>query len=81
MPAVPETPPAAAPAEPVADDLTVIRGIGPAMAAYFIEAGVVSFRQLAALAPDNVRLLLGDHGRLANTEDWIEQARSLADAG
>ena len=80
-PAAPEAQAPAAPEVPVADDLTAIRGVGPAMAARLVEAGVVSFQQLAELTPDNVRLLLGDSGRLANIEDWIEQARALAAAG
>ena len=60
-----------------ADDLTTIRGIGPEMARRLKPRGIRTFAQLAAAKPEALREMLGDGGRLAKVEDWIEQARSL----
>jgi predicted flap endonuclease-1-like 5' DNA nuclease len=61
-----------------ADDLTVIRGIGPGMAQRLHQAGIYTFAQLAAITPDELRRALGNVGRLAKVETWITQARDLA---
>jgi predicted flap endonuclease-1-like 5' DNA nuclease len=74
-----EPAPAAIPVQKAAaDDLTVIRGIGAAMAERLNRAGVHSFVQLAHSTPDDLRQLLGDVGRLAKVEAWIEQAQALS---
>lgn len=84
----PAPPPVAAPApaEPApvpvaADDLTIMKGIGPRLAERLNSVGVTSFAQIAALTPEAAAELdakLGDfRGRLAS-DRWIEQARLLA---
>jgi diacylglycerol O-acyltransferase / wax synthase len=73
------------PAEPVyapgaGDDLTRILGIGPAYAARLQSAGVNSFAQLAAAAPDQLAALLEvPDWRRPDFESWLEQAAALAD--
>lgn len=65
-------------APPLADDLTVIRGIGPKTASVLAQAGIRTFAQLAQSSPDVLRDLLSQSGlRLpnANPEDWIAQAQ------
>jgi predicted flap endonuclease-1-like 5' DNA nuclease len=68
---------AQAEAETGADDLTTIRGIGPAIARRLAEAGVATYAQLAALTAEEVR----DCARLAawqgHPEDWISQATAM----
>lgn len=70
--------------EPVAtmapDDLTVLTGIGPKLAAAFAERGVTTFAQIAAWTEEDVAgfdkdmKLMGRIGR----EAWIAQATRLA---
>ncbi|MCJ7620605.1 MAG: hypothetical protein MUP64_10360 [Anaerolineae bacterium] len=71
----------AAPAAPVqeaaADDLTAIRGIGASMQKRLNEAGIRTFAQLTNRTADDLRELLGDVGRLAKVQEWIEQAQDL----
>ncbi|MBX0331512.1 hypothetical protein K2Z83_28055 [Oscillochloris sp. ZM17-4] len=76
-----------APAEPAAegpqarsyrDNLTTIHGIGPALQQRLDRAGICTYIQLALSSPEELRKALGESGRLANVEDWIVQARSLA---
>lgn len=67
------TPP---PPEPSSDDLTAIKGIGPAYAARLDRAGVSSFR---ALAEADAVALAASLGISANTAaGWIAQANDLA---
>lgn len=67
-----------APPEP--DDLTVLTGIGPKLAAALAERGVTRFAQIAAWSEDDIARfdkdlkLMGRIGR----EAWIAQARRLA---
>ena len=71
----------AAPAAPVqeaaSDDLTAIRGIGASMQKRLNEAGIRTFAQLTNRTADDLRELLGDVGRLAKVQEWIEQAQDL----
>ena len=76
-----ETKEVAAPPEPakvVADDLTVIRGIGPSMQQRLNAAGIHTFEQLAKSTPEVLRESLGDAGRLAKVEEWIAQAQGMS---
>jgi hypothetical protein len=75
--AAPET--AAPPAAP--DDLAVIEGIGPKIAALLHDAGITTFAELAATDPARLEALLKEADlRLADPGSWPEQAR-LAAAG
>jgi predicted flap endonuclease-1-like 5' DNA nuclease len=77
---VPETGSPAAGATTV-DDLEIIEGIGPRIAAILRAEGITSFRQLAET--DTARLdeiLIASNLGLADPGSWAEQAR-LADAG
>ena len=67
------------PAEPsdAVDELTVIHGIGPTLARHLSDAGITSFRQLAASNPEQLHLILGKSGKLAKVETWITQAQDL----
>jgi len=83
-PPPPPSPPVeerAAPPSPVAeaapDDLTSIRGIGPGMRGRLNQAGIHTFAQIAQSTPEELRELLGDAGRLAKVEMWIEQAHDM----
>ena len=60
------------------DDLTAIRGIGAGMQRHLNEAGIYTYAQLAASTPAELQRALGDVGRLAKVETWIDQARDLA---
>jgi len=80
------TPPAerpAAPATPSApDDLTVIKGIGPAVQEKLRGLGIATFADLAAADPDRlVDQLKGSQPiSKARVEGWTEQARARAGA-
>ena len=68
----------AAPALP--DDLTVLTGIGPKLAAAFAERGVTRFAQIAVWSEDDVARFdkeLKLMGRVQR-EAWIAQATRLA---
>lgn len=62
----------------VPDDLTAIRGIGPAMEQRLNAAGIKTFHQLARMTPSEVRKVLGERGQIGNVEEWLPQARDLA---
>ena len=63
----------------VPDDLEVINGIGPVIARKLNNAGVITFKQLAALTPVQLREIVGDViQRLADEEQLIAQAAELA---
>jgi predicted flap endonuclease-1-like 5' DNA nuclease len=65
---------------PEPDDLTVMTGIGPKMAAALAERGIVRFEQIAAWSEDEIAVLdkemklMGRVGR----EAWVAQAKRLA---
>jgi predicted flap endonuclease-1-like 5' DNA nuclease len=69
---------------PRVEDLEIIEGIGPKIAAVLRDSGVYTFAQLASLEPERLRELLRDRNpnllRLADPATWPEQAR-LAAAG
>jgi predicted flap endonuclease-1-like 5' DNA nuclease len=72
---------ASAPAHPGQERLTDIKGIGPVYASKLYEAGIQTFRQLAAMTPEELYTLLNlPQWRLrsVNAQDWIEQAEHLA---
>lgn len=76
------TPPSKGEVEPgpPKDDLTVINGIGPALARHLAEAGIDSFAKLAAMTPAEVtdfEIAMKFRGRMAR-EEWQEQASKLA---
>jgi predicted flap endonuclease-1-like 5' DNA nuclease len=77
---IPETgAPAASPT--VADDLEIIEGIGPKIAAILHAEGITTFRQLAETDVRRLEEILTANGlRLADPGSWSEQAR-LANAG
>lgn len=61
------------------DDLEVIKGIGPVIAAQLRAAGITTFAQLGALRAEQLREIIGDLvQRLADEEDILAQARELA---
>ena len=62
-----------------ADDISLIGGIGPKIHKALIEAGISSFAQIAAWAPEDVEKIeaeIKQKGRVAR-EEWIEQAKEL----
>ncbi|MBI5156717.1 MAG: helix-hairpin-helix domain-containing protein [Acidimicrobiia bacterium] len=67
--------PPAAPARSDADDLALIRGIGPVFKARLATAGISRFDELAAADAGRLAEVAGvPEGRAA---EWIDQARSL----
>jgi predicted flap endonuclease-1-like 5' DNA nuclease len=65
----------------VADDLTVIEGIGPKFNAALNAAGIITYNQLANTTPEQIQELLRNagYGRVPSTYDtWAEQAGYLA---
>ena len=68
------------PIAPEPDDLTVLTGIGPKMAAALAERGIVRFEQIAAWSEDEIAVLdkeLKLMGRVGR-EAWVAQAKRLA---
>lgn len=76
-PAVEAPPPQVVEEEVAPDDLMTIQGIGPTMQKRLNEGGIRTYAQLAQSTADELRELLGDIGRLAKVEWWIEQAQDL----
>ncbi len=64
--------------EPEPDDLTVIEGIGPKIAAVLQESGVRTFAQLAAMSTDQIKATLEGKVRIAHPGTWTEQAALAA---
>lgn len=78
----PKTPPKAAPnrtpQKTANDELTRIEGIGPKIAALLSDAGIRSFKQLAALEVDALKRIVTDGGVLFREKvavTWSEQAK------
>jgi len=70
---------ALAAAAPMADDLTIVEGIGPKVAALLKDAGITTFRQLADANVGHLEELLREAGlRMMNPATWPEQARLAA---
>jgi predicted flap endonuclease-1-like 5' DNA nuclease len=61
-----------------ADDLKVISGIGPVYEQRLNAAGIRSYRDLQAAAPEKLLEIIQATPGLADTEAWIEQAKQLA---
>ncbi len=61
------------------DDLTSLPGIGSATQNRLNEAGIHTYAQLAGTTPEHLRQVLGKPYRLADVEEWIEQARRRSD--
>ena len=59
------------------DDLTKIAGIGTKTAAALNDAGIINFKQLAAMKPDQVKQILTEAGVRGNPETWPEQAARI----
>ena len=75
--------PIAQAAASVADELSRIRAIDPAIGASLIKLGVARYRDIAAWLPADVARIskaLGFSGRIEQ-ENWIEQAQILARGG
>jgi predicted flap endonuclease-1-like 5' DNA nuclease len=71
--------PVAAPASNKADRLVDINGIGPVFAKRLNEAGISSFAQLAATAPDRLReIVAAKDWQKIDPEAWIAEARQRA---
>ncbi len=60
------------------DDLTVIRGIGPARADVLYEKGIRTFEDIVALGADEIAALNKEFGfeGLIERDQWIEQAKA-----
>ena len=73
-----------APREGGADDLKLIKGVGPKLEQLLHELGFYHFDQVAAWTADEVawvdQNLQGFKGRVSR-DDWVEQARVLASGG
>ncbi len=69
------------PDESSSDHLTAIRGIGIATETRLYRAGIKSYGQLARATPEDVRKILGRLAGGADIEDWIAQAKQLANEG
>ncbi len=64
------------------DDLEIIEGIGPKIAAVLVNNGISTFAQLASSKADEVTAMLkasGGRFSLANPASWAEQAALLRD--
>jgi large subunit ribosomal protein L21 len=73
--------------EPVlsADDLTALHGVGPAIAKKLNEAGVVSFKQIAAWTGADIErveeaVLAGRFAGRIRKDNWVEQAQEFVSA-
>lgn len=77
--AAPEQIPAAP--EPASmDDLTLIEGIGPKIAALLNQKGITRFSQLAAAELPMLEQMLNDNGlQFTKPGSWMEQARLAAE--
>ncbi len=69
---------ASSPDESSSDHLTAIRGIGMATENRLYRAGIKSYGQLARSTPEDVRKILGKFAGGADVEEWIAEAKQLA---
>ena len=58
------------------DDLSRIRGIGPAYAQRLSDAGIYTFEQLALTSPEDLQQVTGDNRW--DPEQWITEASELS---
>lgn len=66
----------------IKDDLTQIEGVGPKIAGLLTDAGIHTFKQLATLEVDALKLIVTDGGVLFREKvamTWSEQAQLAAD--
>ncbi len=64
------------------DDLKKIAGIGPKIAELLNEAGIVTFKDLAAASADKLKDILSGAGSRYASKDpapWIDQARAMGE--
>lgn len=64
--------------ETSADDLTAIRGIGPATEKRLNDVGIRSYAQMAHATPQELRKALGTSRRGAKVDKWIKKAQERA---
>ena len=79
---VAEEAPAAKKSAKKGDDLTIIEGIGPKVAAIFVEAGIKSFADLAKKSKEELEAILDPSGAAYAAMDpttWAQQAQLAAD--
>ena len=62
------------------DDLVIIEGVGPKIAAALNKAGIKTFKQLSETQVDKIQRILADASYPADPTTWPEQAR-LASTG
>lgn len=83
-PAVPAAGMLGAPRGGKADDLKLIRGVGPKLEVLLNEVGVWHFDQIAAWKAKDIahvdERLVGFHGRITR-DKWVKQAKALAAGG
>lgn len=63
------------------DDFTVIRGIGMVIQDRLYRSGITSFAELARTSPEELRRALGTLAQGGKAEEWISEARMLAEKG
>ncbi|MCA9977540.1 MAG: hypothetical protein KC413_17395 [Anaerolineales bacterium] len=74
-------PTATSPVSAAPDDLTLIHGIGPVYARRLQEAGIHTFADLAALAPEKIAEIVGlREWQAASPLEWIADAQARASA-
>lgn len=76
--------PASAPAQGGSDNLKEIKGVGPALESVLHENGVTSFAQIAAWTDsdiDHFAEVIGRMGGRIRSDDWVSQAKTLAEGG
>jgi predicted flap endonuclease-1-like 5' DNA nuclease len=62
------------------DDLEKIKGIGPAFSQRLKEAGIHTFRELAASSPERIKQIVGaEELQDVDVETWLRMAHHLAD--
>ncbi len=76
-----EKPTKAQSGEDSSDDFTVIRGIGMVTQNRLYKSGIKSFAELARTSPEELRNVLGILAQGAKAEEWISEARVLAEKG
>jgi large subunit ribosomal protein L21 len=64
----------------VPDDLTLLDGIGPKIAAALVAAGVDSFAKLANAVPENLERIVREAGvrMVGHADSWLRQAKLAA---
>ncbi len=60
-------------------DFTVIRGIGMVTQDRLYRSGIKSFAELARTSPEELRSALGTVAQGGKAEEWISEARMLAE--